>query len=249
MKSSLRILTYLLLIVVIFVAGTTGTYILGHYYNGFNIRINSVLDAAYFTTITISTVGYGDIVPVTNAARLFVMAIIITGIGVFLSAITFITGEFVNSRAGSAEGKVSAFEKRLFSNHVILVGTDSVNMRLAEKLKAKNERFIVLTSDLETHDHLRELGYKAYVVDETNEDDMMKFEFNKAKSVIIDMRNKSNMVYAILVVRGLAEKSKIAAIAHSKDEEVHIRSMGAGVGVLSPSDMVSDILMEKIQEL
>ncbi len=248
-NTSRMIAVYISLIAIVFIAGISGTYIIGHYESGFSVPINSLLEAAYFTVITVSTVGYGDIVPVTAAARIFVIVLVLVGIGVFLSTITFVSSELVIARAESTSGRLSPFEKRLLKNHVILVGGDSVNLRLAEKLKDKNERFIMISNNSEVAAEMRESGYKAYVADETNEDEMVKFEFDKAKSVIIDMLDKSKMAYAILVVRNLAEKSKIVVIAHSKDEEIHIRRMGAGVGVINPSEMVSNILSQKIEEL
>jgi voltage-gated potassium channel len=250
MASSLRILIYIGMIAVVFIIGITGTYLIGHYENGFSVPINSVFTAAYFTVITISTIGYGDIVPVTSLARLFVMLLIIVGLGVFLSAITFVSSEFVNSRVSNLTGKLNPFEKRMMKDHVILVGSDSVNLRMAEKLKEKNIRFVLISSNKEIVEQLRaEEGYKAFVAEETDEEALRQFEFGKAKSIIIDMRDKSHMVYAILLIRNLTEKSKIVAIARSQEEERHIRSMGAGIGIISPSEMVSKILTQKIEEL
>ncbi len=250
MALSLRIFIYATLILLVFAGGITGTYVIGHYENGFNVPINSFLEAAYFTTITISTVGYGDIVPVTNTARLFDIVLVITGIGVFLGALSFVTSELVNARVATVAGRLNPFERRLMKHHVILVGVDSVNIRLSEKLKEKNERFIILSSDKDEVDQLRdEKGYRAFLVDETDEKAMSNFRFENAKSIVIDMRDKSRMVYAILIIRNLAEKSRIVAIAHSREEEMRIRSLGAGIGVVSPAEMVSNIITQKIDEL
>jgi len=247
---SLRIYVYIVLIAIVFLGGIAGTYIIGHYENGFNVPINSVFTASYFTVVTVATVGYGDIVPVTNEARLFVMILVVVGLGVFFSALTLVSSEFVNSRVAHLTGRLNPFEKRLLKNHVILVGSDSVNLRLAEKLKEKNVRFVMISSNSETVEELREVhGFRAFLAEETDADAMKQFEFGKAKSIIIDMRDKSHMVYAILLIRTLAEKSKIVAIAHSREEETHIRSMGAGIGIISPSEMVSNLLTQKIEEL
>lgn len=250
MALSQRILVYVSLIAVVFAAGISGTYLIGHYEQGFNVPINSLLTAAYYTTITLSTVGFGDIVPVTNTARIFTIVLIITGIGIFLGALTSATSEIVNTRVEYLAGRINPFEKRLLKNHVILVGMDNINMRLAEKLKEKNIKFIVLSSDVALVKQFRDQkGYRAFVVDETDEKAMSDFEPERAKSIIIDMNDKSRMVYALLIIRNLAENSRIVAIARNHEEEIRIRGMGLGIGVISPAEMASNLLSQKIEEL
>ncbi|MFC1931842.1 potassium channel family protein [Chloroflexota bacterium] len=68
--------------VIVLVIGTTGFMILE--------RLPFV-DALYFTIVTISTVGYGDLHPTTMASKLFSMVIIIIGIGIFLTIVTNVT--------------------------------------------------------------------------------------------------------------------------------------------------------------
>ena len=250
MALSQKLIVYIFLIAVIFAVGISGTYLIGHYEKGFNVPINSGLTAAYYTTVTLSTVGYGDIVPVTNTARIVTRILIITGIGIFLGALTSITSELVNTRVEYLTGKINSFEKRLLRKHVILVGLDYINVRLAEKLKEKNAKFIVLSSDINLVKQLRDQkGYRAFVVDETDENAMSQFEFKHAKSIIIDMNDKSKMVYALLVIRNIAENSRIVAIARTHEDETRIRGMKLGIGVISPAEMASNLLSQKIEEL
>ena len=97
----------------------------------------------YFTIVTMSTIGYGDIYPVSAMAKVFVIILILVGIGVFFSTIVAVSGEFMNDRIEIFTGRVSKFEKRLLEKHVILVGSEMTNLYLAEKLteKMKDEGF------------------------------------------------------------------------------------------------------------
>jgi voltage-gated potassium channel len=247
--ASTIIIAYVTAVIVVFIFGMIGTYVLGHYDHGFNVQIDSLTTAAYFTIITISTVGYGDIVPVTRAARIFVMILIVSGLGVFISSATGISSEIMNrSIERRMRGNTSFLERKLLRNHIVLIGADSVNMRIAEKLKVNKKKFIFITSDKVTSDALRAQGYNSYVSDETSEEDMRVFNLNKAQAIIVDMRDKSRIVYNILVVRSLAKDSKIVAIAHTKSEERNLRSLSASIGIINPSAIVSDIITKRLME-
>ena len=246
---AVKAMAYLFAVVLVFAFGITGTYLLGHNRNNFNVQINSLTDAAYFTVVTVSTVGYGDIFPVTNIAKLFVMTLIVSGLGVFLSAVTVLSSELVDTRIEQLSGKIGGLERRFLRNHVILIGTDTVNMLLAEKLKIRGANFVIVTADKVISDRLRNIGYKAYLADETNEEELKKFEFHRAKSIILDMHDKSRMIYAILIVRNLAKNARIVVVAHNKEEERNIRGLGAGIGVINPADLASGILSKRIFEL
>jgi voltage-gated potassium channel len=73
--------------------GTFGTYLLG---NGFQPRIQDLNSAFYYTIITLSTVGYGDIVPKTQETRMFAVFLLIAGLGIFATAIASAIGPAVS---------------------------------------------------------------------------------------------------------------------------------------------------------
>jgi voltage-gated potassium channel Kch len=56
------------------------------------------IDSLYFSVITLSTVGYGDISPTTTAGKLFTMVYVIVGIGIFVALITQIAHHLVEAR-------------------------------------------------------------------------------------------------------------------------------------------------------
>ncbi len=248
MRLSAKALVYFLALFAVFAFGVTGTYILGHYGSNFNQQINSVLDAAYFTIITISTVGYGDIVPITPIAKIFVIILIISGLSVFLSAVTVLSSDLMGSRVEKLSGRITGIERRFLKDHIVLIGTDTVNMQIAKILKDEGKKFTMITSDKTVADRLRDLGYKAYVADETNEVDMSKFELHRAKDIIIDMRDKSKMVYLLLIVRNLAKDAKITTIVHGQEEERNVMSLNSKISIMNPAEIASQIITKKITE-
>lgn len=62
----------------------------------------SYLDAAYFSVMTISTVGYGDITPVTTIGKLFTIFYVLCGLGVFVAAATAIAESLLKGRKAQA---------------------------------------------------------------------------------------------------------------------------------------------------
>lgn len=237
---------YAAALITIILFGIIGTFIIGQN-GGFNVKINSLLDAAYFTIVTLSTIGYGDIYPVTPIAKVFVIILIIVGLGFFLGAIAAITGELMNRRIENLSGRLSGFEKRLMNKHIILIGSNTTNIYLAEKLQETNAKFIMITSDPTTADHLKRQGYRAYVADSTSALAMKEFEPKNAKAIVIDLKDSSRAIYALLVAKELAGSAKIVVIAPTKDAEHHLRNIAAGRAlIVNPSDIAAKTISESV---
>jgi voltage-gated potassium channel len=241
-----ELMVYATALITILLFGIIGTYVIGQH-GGFNVKINNLLDATYFTVVTLSTIGYGDIYPVTPVAKVFVIALIIVGLGVFLGAVAAITGEFMNRRIENLSGRLSAFEKRGMNKHVILVGSNTTNSYLAEKLFENNAKFIVVTNDPVKSDYYKRLGYHSYVADSTSVIDMKEFEPEKAKAIVIDLKDSSRAIYALLVAKELAGTAKIVVIAPTKDAEHHLRNIAAGRAlIVNPADIAANTISESI---
>ena len=89
MFNSRQLRYFFLIPLVVVCIGTTGFMV---------IEKLSFLDSLYFTIATIATVGYGDIYPVTSAGKIFVIVIIVIGIGTFLAMVTGLTQVFLQRR-------------------------------------------------------------------------------------------------------------------------------------------------------
>ncbi|MGC8730365.1 MAG: ion channel [Candidatus Micrarchaeia archaeon] len=239
----IKLLSYAIIITAIFSFGTIGTYILGRSGN-FNVRINSMFTAFYFTVITLSTIGYGDIVPTTEIARAFVIVLVLSGIGTFASAITSFSSDIVGSRIEKLSGRLSKIEKKNLVKHVVLIGYDLTNAIIAAQLKEQGKKFIVITSNKITADKLKEKGYIAYVADQASEEDMKNFRFDSASAIIIDLRDKAQIVYAAIVAKAVSGPSgsdKIIVIAPNIELEKHLNSIGIK-NTINPSTIAAEYI-------
>jgi voltage-gated potassium channel len=239
-------IAYVVALIIVIIYGITGTYVLGQR-GGFNVPAMSIGDAVYFTVATISTVGYGDIYPITDTARYFVISVIVLGVGVFLGAVVTISGEFVSRRVKAITNRVPLLEKRILNRHVILIGTNTTNQYLAKDLKARNERYIIVTSVKDYADELRDKGFRAFVGDYTSEASMEQFGISNAKAVVIDLRDNSKAVYALLVSLDTAKKARIIVIAPTIEAEKHMRYLSKGRAVIiNPADIAARTVSENL---
>jgi voltage-gated potassium channel len=131
----------LISIFVVMAYGTFGSFVFG---TGFRPEIHDLVTAFYFTIVTLATVGYGDIVPVTPETRLFVTSFIIIGLGMFATILASVIGPAISvelSRIFSpAEDKVE------LKDHIILAGEGPIAHNAARELAARNIFFIQIIS-------------------------------------------------------------------------------------------------------
>ena len=193
-----KIAASMIFLIIILLFGIIESYILGQGPN-FNQHL-TLLNAIYFTITTISTVGYGDIVPISSTAKVFVIILIILGLGAFLTTISFISGEIMDTRINKLTSKLAYLESRNVKGHILLLGAGSVNMAYAQNLKKLKQRYILVIQNKEDADRLISDGYTVINADITSEEVLKKLNPQKAQKIIIDLRHKENILYTTLIL-------------------------------------------------
>jgi voltage-gated potassium channel len=131
----------LMSILAILAFGTFGTYMLGE---GFRPKIHELTSSFYFTIITLATVGYGDIVPVTRETRLFVVALLIVGLSIFATAIASFLGPTFSREISSFFNPKE--RKMKPSDHVILAGAGALVANTVRELQARGIPFVQIVA-------------------------------------------------------------------------------------------------------
>ena len=115
LKISIRYLAAIWILAFILLYGTTGFLLIG---DQFQPNISTPIQALYHTVVTVSTVGYGDFLPVTESARVFTVSTILLGVGGFFSIIILLISPFIKwfetitTRVKKVTSKVQKHESR-----------------------------------------------------------------------------------------------------------------------------------------
>ncbi|HTJ57171.1 MAG TPA: NAD-binding protein [Devosiaceae bacterium] len=128
----------LAIVVVILFAGAAGFYFLE---TGANPNVHNFGDGIWWALVTMTTVGYGDIYPVTPVGRFIGAALMITGIGTLGISTATIAAYLVRSN------RLDAFRVRGMDGHVVICGLGAPGQLLAEALHAQGRQVLVIEKD------------------------------------------------------------------------------------------------------
>ena len=217
---------------------------LGSLYLGeeFSPPIKDMPNAAYFSVVAMSTVGFGDIVPVTHVARLFVMSIIVMGITVFATSLGAIVGPI-------ASGKLRQIlrhkaRRSMRKNHIILCGTTPLALSLFRSLTDRGELVTVVLRSGTKHDY----PDTADIVfgDPFGTDTLREAGVEQANHVMALRADDPDNAFIVLAVRSFPNsKARTVVLVNNSENLEKIRRVDADV-VFSPELLSAELLARAI---
>ncbi|MFW5963699.1 MAG: NAD-binding protein [Natronomonas sp.] len=217
--------------------GTIGTYALRDEFP----QVNTVLDAFYFTLVTASTVGYGDITATTQFGRLFSMSVLLTGVASFGVALGTLLGPLIEARLAAALGNMSDKQLDLLDDHYIVLGYGELTEPILENLN--RDASVVVTRDTERAKQLRDHGFEVATGNPSDEEPLQRIHVERAKALIAATNDDAQDALSILTARELNPDLRIVAAATDRENVRKLRRAGADV-VLSPSVLGGRLLVE-----
>jgi voltage-gated potassium channel len=188
----------------------------------------SFLDIIYFTSISITTTGYGDIVPVSDSARMF-DALIVTPIRIFVVLIFLGTAyNFVLKRTWE-KWRMSVIQRTL-SGHIVIAGYGTTGSEAVDELIARGERperFVVIDGDEEALERAKACGCIVFHADSTRDQVLMDARITQAESMIVSAGRDDTSILITLTARHLAPNLPISVIVKNEDNELPARAAGA----------------------
>ncbi len=193
-------------LVMVLLYATFGAYYLGE---DFKPHITDLVTALYFSMVTLSTVGYGDISPQTAESKLFVVSVIALGVAVFATALTAVIAPMVSRSLQRIIKHKGSRMKR--ENHFVVIGASPLANNTWRELAGRGQNVTRIVRDLA----MLETPEKADVVvgDTGNTDVLREAGADKATAIIAMTDDDSENAFAILAARELGGKARtIAAV-------------------------------------
>ncbi|EMF52670.1 potassium ion channel [Streptomyces bottropensis ATCC 25435] len=195
-----------------------------------------LLDAFYYATVTLSTTGYGDITPVSDAAR-FTNIFVITPLRVlFLIILVGTTLEVLTERTRE-EWRENRWRAAL-REHTVVVGWGTKGRSAIQTVCAtglKKEQVVVVDPNSEVIEAATAEGYTGVIGDATRSDVLLRAEAQKARQIIISTARDDTAVLVTLTARQLNRQAKIVAAVREEENAPLLKQSGADVVITSAS--------------
>ncbi|HVM22525.1 MAG TPA: potassium channel family protein, partial [Sphingomicrobium sp.] len=202
----------------------------------------SFLDAIYFTMISATTTGYGDIVPVTDRTRMF-DALVVTPIRVIFLLI-FVGTAYLFVARRSWEKFLMRRIQRGLEGHTIIAGFGTKNRRALEeliKLGADTSDIVVIDGDEERLGIAKDLGCSVMKADATRDETLKAVHVERARLMLISAGRDDTSILICLTARHLAPKLRISVAINEQDNEAPARRAGADI-VVNPLNFAGLLL-------
>lgn len=193
----------------------------------------SLLDILYFSMVTVTTVGYGDIVPVTPQARL-IDAVLVTPIRLFIWLIFLGTAYQLVLQRFIEELRMQRLQARL-QDHVVICGFGHSGRSAAQEIVKRGtspDSVLVIDRTAAVLDDAAELGHVGLLGDATQEEILRKARLDQAQAVLVCTGRDDTTVLIVLTVRHLWPDVRIVAMVQEEENEKLIRHGGANATVL-----------------
>jgi voltage-gated potassium channel len=185
------------------------------------------------TVITITTVGFGEVQPLDDNAKIFTIFLILTSVIILGYAITVIT-EYILSKNNFEELKQRKMQKKIdgFKDHIIICGYGRNGKQAAKKLLAYNKSFVVVERDKEIIEKFQN-EMVPFVLGNANEDEvLLQAGIERASTLISALPNDADNLFVVLSARQINSKLNIISRASQETSYKKLKLAGANNVIL-----------------
>jgi voltage-gated potassium channel len=239
-----ELLTLLFLLFFIVMTAGIAIYVLEEQLNP---NIDSLFDALYWALVTISTVGYGDISPVTPEGRTISILVIISGIAMISFATSVIVSAFSEKLSELKENRI--IEQVNKSKSFLLVcGYGQMTKMFFRQYGSEYDNYIILENSLERMEQARKDGYDAIHEDASRYDTLSKFNTEHAQITILCL-TASDVENIYITLNAKSISKNINVIARANDATMVSKFEHAGADhILMPNKVANSMIHTAITQ-
>jgi len=194
----------------------------------------SWFDGFYMVLTTITSIGYGEIHPLSHTGRLFNSFVIITGVGLVLLLVGGASRTLLEFELQSVFGR-RRMDREIsrLTGHYIICGAGRVGRSAARELARRPLPFVVVDTNEEKLKKYAAEGWLALIGDATQAQVLQEVRIEQAAGLVAATTTDAINIYIILTARSLNPKIKVIARAAEEEAEAHLFKAGAD-SVVSP---------------
>lgn len=233
-----ELLTLLFLLFFIVMTAGIAIYVLEEQINP---EIESLFDALYWALVTISTVGYGDISPVTTEGRTISVLVIISGIAMLSFATSVIVSAFSEKLSELKENRIIE-QVNKSESFLIVCGYGQMTKMFFRQNVGQLDNYIILENSFKKVEEARKDGYQAIHEDASRYDTLSKFNTEHSRITILCLTSSDvENIYISLNAKSIS--SKIKVIARASRESMVSKFEHAGVDHILRPNMVANTMI------
>jgi voltage-gated potassium channel len=209
--------------------------------------INTFYGAIYWSIVTISTVGYGDITPISHEGRFVAMLVIIAGIAVLAFTTSLFVSAFTEKLDEIKEVKTIEDVSKL-KKFYLICGYEQVSREVARKLSLNGNDIIIMDENAERIERAKKDGYTAlnYNPGRVDSYEKLNIDMDKHVEAILCLReNDIENVYTALTIRSLNKNVFILSLLMNDSNRQKLDFAGIN-NVVYPQELVGLITKELV---
>jgi voltage-gated potassium channel len=198
----------------------------------------SIFDALYMTIITLASVGFGEVHPLSTPGRAFTMVLIVTGLGVVAYGLSTITALWIEGDL-SHHWEKRRMERRIaeLRDHIVVCGGGETGRHIILEFKATHTPFVCIEKNPEHAETLqRVMPDVLYIIGDATEMDVMRAaQVGRARGLIAAMPADKDNLFALLTARELNPRLRIVSRVSGEDARARLLKAGADAVVSNKS--------------
>ena len=222
-----RLYFLLVLIFMVIMAGSTGYYII---FNG----EPEFLDCMYMTVVSLTTVGYGEVIEVTgnDTAQIFTMILITFGMGIILYGISSLTALLLEGElSGIFRKKKMAKQIDKLADHYIVCGGGETGSGVIAELCKNNEVAVLIEENTERIERCKEICELLYIQgDATEDENLIAAGIERAAGIVISLPSDKDTLYVTMTARMLNPRIRI--ISRMTNQHLKLKLVKAGANAV-----------------